>query len=598
MKLARKLEHRLNKLFFLSIGVGVVALFLITYVSTRQLKQRAIDFISSHVSQISFAEINSQNVSEIDRAVRRLYEAWRGTQDIDIKIDVFLDGKLVGQAGQLQSFGLFSVRADQIYNLPSGQDLTVKLEFDLTGLVQTDILILLVFLIFFSGCYVLLRKSLSKTIREITSPLEDRVAWLTEVSKTLPESIRGKFEFESSIDELKSLDLSLEAFTRQILLLEEKVSKASFAQGRLKMAEQLAHNLKGSLAVLQLRINNSGNLKDSEKERLLSAVNEVSNAARILLKTRKSDTDSVVPLITQKLEALPFRRLLMEMIETKKETLGARNITITCDLALGAEIAINATQADFESLFGNLIDNSIEAVNSSGTVAISAKTQGNSVIVRVRDNGCGVPASLIPMLMTEGFTHGKTEGNGFGLYHSKCAAEKMGGTVEIESKEGVGTEVTVCVPWVSQDKTQLKIDFLPSQTVVITDDDQLIHGAFDLKLSAYPKLNVVHLYSIEEFENWIRENGAGDLGSRVYLMDYDLRHRSQTGIDLIKRFNLQLEAILITGMAGEYKVQELARQSGIRLVSKDEISNIVFNFINVSEHQNTTSDVRLSERGS
>ena len=586
MRLSNRLEIQLNRLFLMSAALGLFVLLFSTYISTVQIKEKALNFIASHVKQIAVAEINSQNVSDIDREVRRVYEGWQDTQDIDIRIEVFLDGKLVGKAGQLQPFGSFSTLTNQTYNLPSGQELLINVDLNLSKQIYLDLVFLVIFGIFLAGCFWLLRKNLRKVIKEISNPLEERINWLTTTANNLPDSLKKGYPLQSTqINELDALDASLGIFAKQILNLEEKIKEAGIKEGRVKMAEQLAHNIKGKLATLKLSINNSKGLSIKESNKLLSAVNDVSSAAQNLLKARREG------LAVSNLSVVNIVELLEKVVEQTQLPIELdRIIKIDFKKNVNKLPAVLADAAELEAVFSNIIDNSIDAIKGNGSIVISVNTHKDTVAISISDTGCGIAPEILPQLMQEGKSFGKKDGNGLGLFHARNTVENLKGNILISSVLNGGTSLFIELPIVKSEKTNpFTISLRSNQTLVILDDDKLIHASVDLLLKNCPETKVVHLYSIEEFEKWMNENGAGELGSRVYWMDYDLKHKEKSGISMIQKFGLELEAFLITGMANDAEIKNMAQSLQIRILSKDYIPWIRFE----NEQKNRVQEIGL-----
>ena len=73
------------------------------------------------------------------------------------------------------------------------------------------------------------------------------------------------------------------------------------------------------------------------------------------------------------------------------------------------------------------------------------------MIVEVSDTGCGMNADFVLRQVFKLFRTTKGEGLGVGLYQSRQIVESMGGTIEVKSEVGKGSEFTVCLPAVRQD---------------------------------------------------------------------------------------------------------------------------------------------------
>jgi signal transduction histidine kinase len=117
--------------------------------------------------------------------------------------------------------------------------------------------------------------------------------------------------------------------------------------------------------------------------------------------------------------------------------------------------------ADGEKLrqvFANILDNAIDAMESiaegrrielfieNGTrAAATGATRGPAATVRVRDNGCGIPADKIDRIFNPFFTT-KEKGTGLGMAISRKIVEAHEGTIDVVSETGRGTEFLVTLP--------------------------------------------------------------------------------------------------------------------------------------------------------
>ena len=108
-------------------------------------------------------------------------------------------------------------------------------------------------------------------------------------------------------------------------------------------------------------------------------------------------------------------------------------------------------------MFLNLFGNGFYAVakRSQATVAgfqpvlrVATRERGDAVEITVRDNGTGIPVGIRDKLFEPFFTTKPTgEGTGLGLSISYDVVTKQhGGTIAVESEEGVFTEFTIRLP--------------------------------------------------------------------------------------------------------------------------------------------------------
>lgn len=95
----------------------------------------------------------------------------------------------------------------------------------------------------------------------------------------------------------------------------------------------------------------------------------------------------------------------------------------------------------------NLVTNAIDAVGESGKIVISTDLRGDSIAIAVSDDGMGIPTELQSRVLEPFFTTKPVgKGTGMGLSISYSIAQKHGGTLEIISKLGQGTTMTIVFP--------------------------------------------------------------------------------------------------------------------------------------------------------
>ena len=93
-----------------------------------------------------------------------------------------------------------------------------------------------------------------------------------------------------------------------------------------------------------------------------------------------------------------------------------------------------------------MISNAVKFTPDGGTIGLSLKTQSDSVIVQVRDTGCGMKPETgmhIFEKFYQGDTSHATEGNGLGLALVRKVMDIAEGEIGVESTLGVGTTFTV-----------------------------------------------------------------------------------------------------------------------------------------------------------
>lgn len=125
-----------------------------------------------------------------------------------------------------------------------------------------------------------------------------------------------------------------------------------------------------------------------------------------------------------------------------------RDDLLTLTLELGEELAL-ADEKLLRHILGNLLSNAIKYTPSGTAASFHARREANAVVFEVKDRGIGIPPDDLPRLF--GNFHraanvGDIPGTGLGLTIVKRAVESHGGTIEVESELGNGTQFTVRIP--------------------------------------------------------------------------------------------------------------------------------------------------------
>ncbi len=125
------------------------------------------------------------------------------------------------------------------------------------------------------------------------------------------------------------------------------------------------------------------------------------------------------------------------------------------DLRFAIAPDLQPIRGDTEKLrqiFMNIISNALKFTPADGTVDVSARrTSNGGVIIAIRDSGVGMTDEEIKIAMTpfgqvDGGRSRWREGAGLGLPIAKALVELHGGSVELRSSKGTGTEVVINLP--------------------------------------------------------------------------------------------------------------------------------------------------------
>ena len=119
---------------------------------------------------------------------------------------------------------------------------------------------------------------------------------------------------------------------------------------------------------------------------------------------------------------------------------------------IGSEVGLFwADERRVKQILFNLLSNAVKFTNPGGKVGVRASQDARSLIITVWDTGIGIPEDkkdllFRPFQQLDSSLSRKHEGTGLGLALTRKLVEMHGGTITVESVEGVGSSFTVTLP--------------------------------------------------------------------------------------------------------------------------------------------------------
>ncbi|UUZ96730.1 DNA-binding domain-containing protein [Paenibacillus sp. P25] len=132
------------------------------------------------------------------------------------------------------------------------------------------------------------------------------------------------------------------------------------------------------------------------------------------------------------------------------------------------------------SILNNLVANAIEALPGAGSVAVVAEEEKGRLVIRIRDDGPGIPAKYADVIFDPGFTtkfdpSGRPS-TGIGLSYARQMAGELGGSLSVEAgPNGKGALFTIVLPVESLTEGEVAMRFF-----VVDDDRAIRHMLTDL----------------------------------------------------------------------------------------------------------------------
>jgi PAS domain S-box-containing protein len=114
-------------------------------------------------------------------------------------------------------------------------------------------------------------------------------------------------------------------------------------------------------------------------------------------------------------------------------------------------VNVRADRDRFQQIVLNLLSNAIKFTPEKGTITVSWRVKGNSVVIEVADTGIGIHKTQLerifdPFVQVHSGTTRTSEGVGLGLAISRDMARQMGGDITVRSKSGEGSTFSLILP--------------------------------------------------------------------------------------------------------------------------------------------------------
>lgn len=276
----------------------------------------------------------------------------------------------------------------------------------------------------------------------VTSPVDEVIAVAKEISK-------GNFEKRIPVkghNELAQMAQTLNFMCSELESLEEN---------RKKFVSDVSHELKTPLATIKLISDSIVSTPDPDpamiQEFLGDLSEEVDRLTRIverLLTLTKLDAKKEEPVLTP----VDFVVMLNAISRKLTPNAEARGIVLYTDFSVGT---LEPIMLDYDKIWEavyNITDNAIKYSPEGGFVKMSLEKGDGEVIVRVEDNGPGIPEAEKEHIFERFYRLDDsrardTGGTGLGLAIAKEAVTMHGGKIEVSSEGEVGSIFSIHLPY-------------------------------------------------------------------------------------------------------------------------------------------------------
>jgi signal transduction histidine kinase len=220
---------------------------------------------------------------------------------------------------------------------------------------------------------------------------------------------------------------------------------AATDRNRRAFVADLTHELRTPLAVIRGQAEAIGDGVYPADPAHVEPIVDATESLETLVEALGTMTLADVGSLRLSREAVDVSVLISSSLAAFQALADSAGVTLKSDVAAGTP-SINVDPARIRGVLMNLLSNAIRYTPAGGAVTVSAQPTADAVSISVRDTGQGIPEELRARVF-ERFVKGPgSSGAGLGLAISKDVVTAHGGTIELSSEVGKGTEVRFTLP--------------------------------------------------------------------------------------------------------------------------------------------------------
>jgi signal transduction histidine kinase len=211
-----------------------------------------------------------------------------------------------------------------------------------------------------------------------------------------------------------------------------------------ELIDDVAHDIQGPISLLEQYVSAAsgarGKKSPSDHETREAAAHSIEKIKRLIGELKAFITSAEL-----KVDLNDFAACIRSALAEKRTAAAEKGVVIEYS---GPKHLIGSFDAmKVERAISNMISNAIDACDPmTGKISVRLSIDDETVWIEIEDNGCGIPADLLPFVFERGFTFGKLGGSGLGLSSCSRIMELHGGKIFLSSTEDKGSIFSLCFP--------------------------------------------------------------------------------------------------------------------------------------------------------
>ncbi len=260
--------------------------------------------------------------------------------------------------------------------------------------------------------------------------------------KNIETSAAQADQAERHVKELSHYIAEQERIREQFSQMEKLSALGELASG---VAHDFNNTLAGILGRAQLLLRTT-----NDPEKMKRGLDIIIKTAEDGAKTVKRIQDFARQRRDHNFELVLVDQILTDASEITrprwKNWAEASNIYINLDLHTGSKARVMGDDSELREVLVNMVFNAIDAMPAGGTLSLSTRSIGESVVISIADTGVGMDPDVRSRIFDPFFTTKGKAGLGLGLAVSFGIIRRHGGNIEVDSELGSGTEFRIVLP--------------------------------------------------------------------------------------------------------------------------------------------------------
>ena len=272
----------------------------------------------------------------------------------------------------------------------------------------------------------------------------------------------------------------------------------------------------------------------SSSNHLLSLINDILDMSRIESgKIHLEETEVSLSDVLHDLKTIISGQIHAKQLELYMDAMDVTNENVYCDKTRLNQVLLN------------LLSNAVKFTPAGGTVSVRirqypGKVKGSELYeIRVKDNGIGMSQEFVqkifsPFERERTSTVSRIQGTGLGMAITKNIVDMMGGTIEVQTEQGKGTEFIVRLSFRIQSEHQRieKIAELEGLKALVVDDD---FNTCDSVTKMLMRVGMRSEWTLSGREAVLRARQSVELGDAFHAYIIDWRLPDMNGIEVTRQ---------------------------------------------------------------